>query len=47
MKLDLADVITAGSVITLGGEVVHAKVKEALATLGSSSSSASTSGPQS
>ena len=46
MKLDLADVITGGSVITHGGEVVHAKVKEALATLGSSSS-ASTSGPQS
>jgi H+-translocating NAD(P) transhydrogenase subunit alpha len=31
MKLDLAEEITGGSVITKDGEVVHAKVKEAMA----------------
>ena len=35
LKLDLAEEITRGSVITMGGEIVHAKVKEAMATGGS------------
>jgi NAD(P) transhydrogenase subunit alpha len=41
LKLDLAEVITGGSVITMGGEVVHAKVKETLGAVSASSTTTS------